>query len=722
MGRKPTDQLVVKEAPLMAGVIQRVMLRGLAAFVAVSPMLAILTCDPSAGANADTRPIVVLREDDCQSSWRTPFPELDGLSALEYGKSKQIPITWAIISSNEAGLTWAELDDYLDVAGGEPASHSVNHTAMGSTEDYVAEIVNSKLMINANLGPAYTCTTFLQPGPWTDDAFLDTFSKLDNPIGQAIQANYEQSLAYLGTGWRVGDAYYRYGMTNSTSVDYRESLSEELVTAYLDVVAATPGLIFIISCHGVQPTGGTASYQVPANIMRLLMDRLAELRGSGQVRLMGIHDAYHATFPPDLNHVPNPAFDVDTSSYLNPSVPWQYYGDATIQDGTGVGGSRCGVVRGTGSTLHSDTLLPAPGRYEVRWYQMCEPGYPLANPVIFVAVSFTSPYSATCCKPAKYPYYWHSQPDTWAECVCLLRIKERLPQLDIGFQAYGSGGFRVDDVSLVSKPIDPDVSPSDVSIDPTPTGCTVSWNTPNDPSVVAIDCRYGTRTHPLSLGEGILAGQVDAVPGTRQEMVCSVDWSDPSLYGGYFSLFASGQNGSSEPEIDYVVVDKTPPIIAELNVTGGSGGTADASWQSSDSESSIYASRYAVGTSAGKADVVDWTDTGEMSALLTDLPTDNDLYFSVKSQNAFGFWSDIETKEIRWPVAIAVVRALEDGTEVTVTGLVTAVFAGCCYIEQPDRSCGIRVVGSCPWAEGQEITLSGLLTTIDGERAIVPED
>ena len=111
-----------------------------------------------------------------------------------------------------------------------------------------------------------------------------------------------------------------------------------------------------------------------------------------------------------------------------------------------------------------------------------------------------------------------------------------------------------------------------------------------------------------------------------------------------------------------------------------------------------------------------------MSVLLTDLPTENDLYFSVKSQNTFGFWSGAETAIIRWPVTIAGARAVQDGTEVAVTGLVSAVFGDCCYIEQPDRSCGIKVVGSCTWAEGQEVTLSGVLTTTDGERAIVPED
>ena len=128
----------------MAVTVERALLRALVAFAAVSPMLA--CCLSAAADPPDTRPIVVLRQDDCRITWRTPFPELDGLNALEYGKSKQIPITWAIVSAAQGGLTWAELQDYLDTAGGEPASHSVHHTEMPTTDDYVAELVDLSLI------------------------------------------------------------------------------------------------------------------------------------------------------------------------------------------------------------------------------------------------------------------------------------------------------------------------------------------------------------------------------------------------------------------------------------------------------------------------------------------------------------------------------------------------------------------------------------------------
>ncbi len=50
-----------------------------------------------------------------------------GLSALEYAKQKHIPISWGIITdcaTSGWGLTWEQIKDYLDTAGGEPVSHS----------------------------------------------------------------------------------------------------------------------------------------------------------------------------------------------------------------------------------------------------------------------------------------------------------------------------------------------------------------------------------------------------------------------------------------------------------------------------------------------------------------------------------------------------------------------------------------------------------------------
>lgn len=67
------------------------------------------------------------------------------------------------------------------------------------------------------------------------------------------------------------------------------------------------------------------------------------------------------------------------------------------------------------------------------------------------------------------------------------------------------------------------------------------------------------------------------------------------------------------------------------------------------------------------------------------------------------------------PLSDAKSRA--DGTLVSITGqVVTAAFTGYFYVEEPDRSSGIRVTGSA--AVGSTVSVTGPITTIDGERVI----
>lgn len=171
----------------------------------------ILIAASASSADTDNRPIIVLRSDDCARAWATPFDGLGGVSGLSYGKTKRIPITWAVVTdwatAGVKSLTWAELSDYISVAGGELASHSRTHAALPTAQDYINELVDSKAAIESHV-PGHTCRTFLQPGPWAEDAYLDRYWELDNPIGQAIKANYAQSQAYLGGGWHVGNKTY----------------------------------------------------------------------------------------------------------------------------------------------------------------------------------------------------------------------------------------------------------------------------------------------------------------------------------------------------------------------------------------------------------------------------------------------------------------------------------------------------------------------------------
>lgn len=329
---------------------------------------------------ADDRPIIIFREDDIRATWRTPFVGLGGLSALEYGKQKRIPITWGIVTAiaeSGWGLTYQELGDYLDTAGGEAASHSCRHAAEASDQAYINELVNSKALIEANL-PGYSCHTFLQPGSWTNNANIDRFSKLNNAIGQTIATHYAQSLAYLGGSWRIGTNYYPHCLTNTFNIDYHEGATPDIVNAVLDMVAATPGAIFIMSCHGVQETGDTQTYHVQANTLKAAMDKLAELRDSGKVRLMSLNDAYDAQLSADLNRVTDADFEHWRVINGKQIGPWKLAGEAQISPNGGINNSKYLLSPSPDSGAYAEIHLP-PGRYEMRWSQKMEPDCPVSN-------------------------------------------------------------------------------------------------------------------------------------------------------------------------------------------------------------------------------------------------------------------------------------------------------------------------------------------------------
>jgi hypothetical protein len=643
------------------------------------------------------------------------------MSALEYGKLKRIPITWGVITRDAdsgVGLTWSEIKNYLDIAGGEAASHSVSHVAMSNTQAYIDEVVNSKAIIDARLGPTYTCRTFLQPGVWTYEAIFDTFEKFGNAIGQAILSTYEQSMAYLGSGWRVGHTYYNHGTSNLYTIDYKPSLTWLEVQAMLDVAANTPGLIMIIACHGIQASNGTTAYEVRADIMRMFMDKLAELRDQGRVRLMSLHEAFNTTFPLDINRIPNPGFDIRTEGHSDPCVPW-YRVNATILEDQGRNASRCVRLSNWNSMVQTGWMLLEPGLYELTWYQKCDASSPPNSALQLEVVNHGSPYLTTVVRTAYYSKYRNNSYNTWEQKSALFLIKYKLLRAVVSFQPTG-GVFLVDDVRLVKKSVDPNVCPSNISIVPNPTGGTIYWDTPNNASVRTINCRYGSDTHPISINDGISLGTVNAIPGSRQQLSFEINWQAPNLYGIYCSIFSTGDAWYSDPNVEYLIVDKTPPQVT-ANVNPLQGDSAIATWSVYEDKSSVYQVKYAVGSTYGSDDIINWTVANGNEVTLTNLPTNTQLFFSVKAQNAFGFWSNPQSIRFSLIGSIGEAFSMPDGTKIKVKGLVSAVFSNTYYIQTADRTRGIRVIGPQIGSEGDEISVTGTLTTINGERAILSD-
>ena len=93
--------------------------------------------------------------------------------------------------------------------------------------------------------------------------------------------------------------------------------------------------------------------------------------------------------------------------------------------------------------------------------------------------------------------------------------------------------------------------------------------------------------------------------------------------------------------------DSTPPTtpsIADDGVTTTSTSELHAVWSSSDTESGIVEYSYAIGTTAGGNDVVDWTSAGtatEKTITGLSLTAGQTYYISVKALNGQGLWSEI---------------------------------------------------------------------------------
>jgi hypothetical protein len=679
----------------------------------------LIVCDIFLGSLrtcADDTPIVVLREDDARTTWRVPYAGLGGVSGLEYGKLKHIPITWAVITSaTTAGgpyaLSWTEIKDYLDTAGGEAASHSVTHSPLPNANAYINELINSKSLIELNL-PGYACTTFLQPGTWTGYAYMDEFSELDNEVGQAIQSHYAQSMAYLGGGWMIGNPFYKYGLSNSYNVDYQSTPSIEAIDVTLDVVAGTPGIIFVISCHGIQETGGTQDYHVPADIMKFLMDKLAALRDLGKIRVVGLGEAFHNCFSSGLNLVPDSGFEYCNPRPANPSGPWICDGDSQIKEHGGIDNSKYASVVETGTGLKGGPLVLPPGRYELSWYQKPEIGYPTKS---WLLIYFS--------RAINYSAYSNSDPNNWEKKTALLSVDACSPIRTIIMQPETGFGFCIDNVSLKTAPLDPAVSPTNTMVLPHGTMCKVFWDTPNAQDVSSIIVCYSSSTHPLTPSQGILLGTIPAIPGHHQEVELGpIIWSSKYVF---FSIFAVKENGDySPPDITAITVDRTVPSAPSLEVGVQDRDCVYANWSVNNQSPSICGYAYSVGLNPGGCDIRDWIHTEETSVLIDGLVAGQSYFVNVKAQSVFNYWSVQSSAGIFLETELGRALLAGDGTMINISGSISGVFSDCCYLEQADNWRGIKVIGDISsFHLDDKVSITGTLTTTEsGERALIVQD
>ncbi len=352
-------------------------------------------------------------------------------------------------------------------------------------------------------------------------------------------------------------------------------------------------------------------------------------------------------------------------------------GNASISSIGGVGNSRYLSLPDSSSYVQAYFTL-APGRYQLTWWQKAETGTPLFFPLVVALTNYGPNYQGP---EAVNGTYYNSGSDVWEQKTALLLSDYGYPMSQLFLMPdCVSASFGIDNVQLVSAPIDPTVSPSNSTVAPSPDGYVVSWNTPADPSIASICVRYSTTMHPVSMTDGIALGTISAVPGARQQLdVGQAYWQQQNYI--YFSIFGIENTGeSTPPDLVRIQVDKTAPNPPQVSVGVQSGQLPVGQWSASDSVTGIGEYTYAVGTAAGLADVIPWTTTSATSAALPNLPASSLLYLSVAAQNWVGISSPTVSQSFQTPADVSVSSATSqsDGAVVTVSGVVVAVFHDCC--------------------------------------------
>ncbi len=178
--------------------------------------------------------------------------------------------------------------------------------------------------------------------------------------------------------------------------------------------------------------------------------------------------------------------------------------------------------------------------------------------------------------------------------------------------------------------------------------------------------------------------------------------------------------------------DATPPSTPTVRDAGDYTAPLDriaANWSSVDPESGVLEYQYAIGTSAGAADVAPWTSAGVATSIVRtglSLTAGVRYFVSVKARNGWDVWSSAGTSDgvVAIPsTSLNNVHGSPDGTLITIPSAVVTAgtdrFFWTFYVEAADRSSGIRVnTGSHGVAAGDLVAVSGTIQTSQGERVI----
>ena len=163
-------------------------------------------------------------------------------------------------------------------------------------------------------------------------------------------------------------------------------------------------------------------------------------------------------------------------------------------------------------------------------------------------------------------------------------------------------------------------------------------------STVTVSFEYGTtKGGPYTLvavgvksgAEAFSANLNGLTPGTKYYFRAKAVGQGDPVYG-------EEKTFTTAPD---VTAPTTPQVTGDYTATTGE---IHASWSSSDAESGVVEYAYAIGTSPGGNDVVDWTSAGtavEVGVTGLSLKSGDTYYVSVKARNGQGLWSEVSSSD-----------------------------------------------------------------------------
>ncbi len=179
-----------------------------------------------------------------------------------------------------------------------------------------------------------------------------------------------------------------------------------------------------------------------------------------------------------------------------------------------------------------------------------------------------------------------------------------------------------------------------------------------------------------------------------------------------------------------IVVDNSAPVMNGVTSQRYSTSTTSllAGWSGTDGGTGIVRYEYAVGTSAGAVNIKGWTSAATATSLTITgltLAYNGVYYISARAVDGMGNTSSVMTSpptRIARPVtSIQQAKSYADNQAIALPArTITARFADCFYVAEPNRIAAIRIQGFTTAVVGQKVTVMGVLGLFGGcERAIL---